>query len=149
MFIVNSFLRTSNGEFVQVETCTDHPTDPDYVEGAIEIVVDGVEIVGRREWDYIDQLWSYIADMVEALRSHGTASTYYPDQPIRLEFKREGSRVVVASQDGEWVRRGSVDYVEFDRIIRTAGRAFFERMAELVPSKMKAYATAQSRLERR
>lgn len=149
MFIVNSFLRTPNGEFVQVESCTNCPTDPDYVEGAIEIIVDGVEIVGRREWDYIDQLWSYIADMVEALRSHGTASTYYPDQPIRLEFKRERSRVVVASQDGEWVRRGSVDYVEFDRTIGTAGRAFFGRMAELLPGRIEAYALAQSKLERR
>lgn len=146
MFLINSFLRTPSGEFVQVEACKDRPADPDYVEGAIEIIVGGVEIVGKREWDYVDQLWSYIADMVETLRSHGTANTYYPDQPIRIEFAREGSRVVIASQDGDRVRRRSVDHVEFDRVVGAAGRVFFERMTELLPDKAKAYASAQSKL---
>mgnify|MGYP001329641035 CR=1 FL=1 len=146
MFLINSFLRTPSGEFVQVEACEDRPADSDYVEGAIEIVVDGVEIVGKREWDYVDQLWSYMADMVETLRSHGNADTYYPDQPIRLEFAQEGSRVVIASQDGERVRRGSVDHVEFDRVVGAAGRVFFERMTELLPDNAKAYASAQSKL---
>jgi hypothetical protein len=41
--------------------------DLDYIEGAIELSVYGVVIIDRSMWDYVDQLWSYIAESISVL----------------------------------------------------------------------------------
>lgn len=146
MLTVNSFIRLPDGSFVHVDSYGDRPADPDYVEGAIEIVADGVEIVGQREWDYVDQLWSYLADALERFRADGAASTYYPDQPIRIEFSAQGSRVLISSTGGEHVRRVSVNRTEFEEVFNAAGRRFFDRISEIVPVNSDGYAAARSKL---
>lgn len=146
MLKITSFLRLPNGNFVKVKECKTRPIDPDYVEGAIEISVDGVEVVGKREWDYVDQLWAYIVDMMDSLRSSEVASTYYPDQPIKLEFACRGPQVLITAVVGEKERRGRVDRAELERVVGDAGRLFFQRMAELLPGNAQLYDSLQSRL---
>ncbi|WP_405113197.1 hypothetical protein OG559_05775 [Micromonospora sp. NBC_01405] len=131
---------------MQVESCRTRPADPGHVEGAVEILANGREIVGKREWDYVDQLWSYLATMVKDLRSRETVSAYYPDQPIKIEFARQGSRVAVASISGDMVRRASVDLLEFESVISAAGELFFGRMSELLPERAESYKLARSEL---
>lgn len=128
------------------ETCTDLPVDPDYIEGAIELNIDGIEIIGKHEWDYVDQLWAYISTMSKKLREEQRADTYFPDQPILLAFQRKGKRVLVTSKIGDDVRTANADFDDLMSAIKNAGNAFFGHMERLVPTNAKSYEIALSEL---
>jgi hypothetical protein len=144
---IRTYLRLDDSAFRPVQDCVVAPPDVHYIEGAIELTIDRVEIMGVAEWDYVDQLWSYIATMVDTLRTEDRASTYFPDQPILLTFERSGRRVLVSRRNGDTARRAGADESEFIAAVRDAGRDFFERMAVLVPSNSHAYRTALAKLE--
>ncbi|GAA3022739.1 hypothetical protein [Streptomyces glomeratus] len=143
MVKVETFLKDSNGEFQPVETCRTQPRDLDYIEGAIQLSIDGLPIIGLEEWDYVDQLWCYVADMVTQFGTTGFAETYFPDQPIKLSFQSSGSRVLVTAETGNEVRRASAPSAEFLESVRTAGTRFFEKMSELAPANSYAEAIQQ------
>lgn len=144
MVEVKTFLKDANGGFVQVETCRTPPSDSDYIEGAIRLSVDGLEVIGTEEWDYVDQLWCYLAEMVKKMQSSGYAETYFPDQPIKLSFRAAGSRVLVIAKIGEEVKTASASSMEFLDAVKAAGVIFFRKMSELVPAN--SYTEAQREL---
>ncbi|MGP4052498.1 hypothetical protein [Streptomyces sp. 2A115] len=144
MLEIETFLKGADGGFVQVEACRTPPPDLDYIEGAIRLSVDGLEIIGTEEWDYVDQLWCYIAEMVTKVQSSGYAETYFPDQPIKLSLRVTGIRVLVSADVGEGVRRVNASSADFLAAVKSAGLSFFEKMSELAPDSL--YAEAQQRL---
>ncbi|MGW9434288.1 hypothetical protein ACWHA1_41060 [Streptomyces decoyicus] len=144
MVEIETFLRGADGGFVQVESCHTSPPDLDYIEGAIRLSVDGLEIIGTEEWDYVDQLWCYIAEMVTKMQSSGYAETYFPDQSIKLSFRAIGSRALVAVKIGEEKRAANVSSADFLEAVRAAGMTFFRKMSELAPAN--SYAEAQREL---
>ncbi|MFF4017319.1 hypothetical protein [Streptomyces sp. NPDC001843] len=144
MVEIETFLRGADGGFVRVESCRTPPPDLDYIEGAIRLSVDGLEIIGTEEWDYIDQLWCYIAEMVAKMQSSGYAETYFPDQPIKLSFRATGSRVLVAAKIGEEIKTGNASAVDLVEAVKTAGMIFFRKMSELAPGN--SYVEAQREL---
>jgi hypothetical protein len=146
MLTINSYLRTTDGSFRRVAECTDPPADVDYVEGAVEITVDGVEIIGCREWDYVNQLRSYLSVAAEELGATGAAHTYFPDQPIKLELQRQGNRVLISSTVGDQVRRASVERTEFAAVLKATGLRFFDEITSLVPELTDRYVAARARL---
>ncbi|MGH3391004.1 MAG: hypothetical protein ACRDOO_19220 [Actinomadura sp.] len=150
MIGITSYLRTADGRFVQVDAVTDAPSDPHYVEGAIELVIDGVSIMDTEMWDYVDQLWAYICDMVRAYLERGEASTYFPDQPIMLSFKKQGaSRVLVSIKINDETRNAAAEEKELIEALRTHGSAFFARMTVLLPQNRDGYDDALERLSQR
>ncbi|QIY98057.1 hypothetical protein HEP87_33920 [Streptomyces sp. S1D4-11] len=144
MVEIETFLKGADGGFVQVEACRTPPPDLDYIEGAIRLSVDGLEIIGTEEWDYVDQLWCYIAEMVTEMQSSGYAETYFPDQPIKLSFRATGSRVLVTAKLGEEIKTGNASSVDFLEAIKSAGMIFFREMSGLAPAN--SYAEAQREL---
>jgi hypothetical protein len=131
---------------MSVNECDMPPPDPHYIEGAIELIINGTEIIGKAHGDYVDQLWSYIAAMTEKLSREDEVSTYFPDQPILLTFSRVGNRLLVSSRVSSGVRRASADESELLQALRTAGRRFFDKMSELVPSNLDSYQVALASL---
>ncbi|GAA1102241.1 hypothetical protein NE857_14915 [Nocardiopsis exhalans] len=144
MVEIETFLKGADGGFVRLEACRVPPPDLDYIEGAIRMSVDGLEIIGFEEWDYVDQLWCYIAEMVAKMQSLGYAEIYFPDQPIKLAFRVVGSRTLVAAKIGKETKMVDVSSVDFLKAIKDAGMAFFQKMSELVPDN--SYAEAQQEL---
>ncbi|MFR0353224.1 hypothetical protein [Streptomyces sediminimaris] len=144
MVEIETFLKVAAGGFVQVESCRTPPPDLDYIEGAIRLSVDGMVIIGTEEWDYVDQIWCYIAEMVTKMQSSGYAETYFPDQPIKLSFRATGSRVLVTAKIGEEIKTGNASSVDFLRAVKSAGMIFFRRMSELAPAN--SYAEVQREL---
>ncbi|TWD81835.1 hypothetical protein FB561_2959 [Kribbella amoyensis] len=134
MIEIETFLKGADGGFVPVEDCRTPPPDPDYIEGAVRLSFDGLEIIGVDEWDYVDQLWCYVAEMVKEVQSSGYAETYFPDQPIRLSFRATGSRVEVAAEVGKELKTANVSAVDFLTAIKSAGMSFFRKMSELLPA---------------
>ncbi|MFG2920540.1 hypothetical protein ACGFYA_03380 [Streptomyces sp. NPDC048305] len=144
MIEIETFLRDRSGEFVRVESCRNPPPDSDYIEGAIRLSVSGVEVIGTEEWDYVDQLWCYLADMVTQVQSAGYAETFFPDQPIKLSLRSTGSRILVTAKIGEEVRAASGASVELLDALKVAGTVFFAKMSDLAPQN--SYAEAQREL---
>jgi hypothetical protein len=150
MIEVVSYLRGPGGKFTQVDAVTSSPPDPRHVEGAVELTVDGVPIIDTVMWDYVDQLWAYISDMVLSLQEQEQASTYFPDQPIKLSFRKLGKgRVLVTLQIDGATRTASADEGELIVSLREQGSAFFDKMTELLPGNRDGYADALERLNSR
>jgi hypothetical protein len=150
MIEINTYIRDAEGELVEISEYTEPPPDSNYIDGALELAVDGTVIIDRSMHDYIDELWAYVSNMVEHLARQGHASTYFPDQPIELSFARQGaSRVLVKlSAPGfpernirgriipaspEIKRVATADQKELIEGLREHGTKFFHKMHSLLP----------------
>ncbi|WP_157738863.1 hypothetical protein [Labrenzia sp. VG12] len=69
--------------------------DPHYIDGAISLIIDGVELLGTELWDLVDQLWCYIANGLVEAAGGRTFSTYFPDQPLQISFTPLGDNVKI------------------------------------------------------
>ncbi|MDF3298562.1 hypothetical protein [Streptomyces tropicalis] len=149
MIEITSYLRTKSGSFVDVAEASFPPADPSYVEGAIDMTINGVRILDQELWDYVDELWAYIGDMVLKLADEDEVSTYFPDQPIRLLFKRLGGGLVLVSLTYDDVKRTvPVEERELVDALQRSGTEFFTRMKELLPENALGYDDALTRLTR-
>lgn len=144
---VQTYLRTPAGQFVLAREAEDAPGDEQYVEGFIRLTIDGTDIISQSMWDYVDQLWAYITDMITELDREGEASTYFPDQPIKLTFQKRGAEnVLVSLQAGDELRSA---VVERDRLVgelRREGLEFFRVMSRLAPKNATVYLEFISKL---
>lgn len=61
--------------------------DFDFINGAITIEYYNNLIMDFSLWDLVDQLWSYLIQLVEDLVQTGYGMTYFPDQPVKIEMK--------------------------------------------------------------
>jgi hypothetical protein len=144
---VESYLRTSDGEFMPIGEASVPPADPRHVEGAITLRIDHVTVLDTAVWDYVDQLWAYICDMVGSLSEKSEVSTYFPDQPIRLIFRRQGNgRILVSAEMSRGSRVANADEHEFVSELQSKGSDFFAKMSELLPENRSGYDDALARL---
>ncbi|MCU5331996.1 hypothetical protein [Bacillus wiedmannii] len=68
--------------------CLELVIDLDDMEGAIVINYCGNTILGFKEWDMIDQLWSYFINVIEELlENKNDVSFYFPDQPLEIKMQ--------------------------------------------------------------
>lgn len=147
MIEVESYLRASGGQFTPVGEVRDAPADPRHVEGALTLTIGNVAVLDAMMWDYIDQLWAYICDMVSALREKNEVTTYFPDQPVKLTFRRQGNgRVLVSAELSSGSRVANAEERELVSALQVKGSEFFARMSELVPENRGGYGDALARL---
>lgn len=151
MIEIDTYLRDPDGDLVRIDDYAGRLPSVDYIEGALELTVDGNVIIDTSCWDYIDELWAYISNMIELLDSgQDSASTYFPDQPVEFSLTRQGrSRILVrlsAPEQPERNIRGikipaspeikrvaSADEKELIGSLRENGARFFRKMIALVP----------------
>jgi hypothetical protein len=118
------------------------PPDADYIEGAIDLCINGSQILSTAEWDYIDQLWAYIAKMlVDLSKGSQVVETRFPDQPVIFQIKRvSGGMLRISCSYGEVSREASAREERVLAAMRQAGLDFYSRMLDLVPSNFERYA---------
>ncbi|MCQ8831708.1 hypothetical protein [Streptomyces malaysiensis] len=149
MLSVHSFLKEPGGSFVPVGQAQFRIPDPDYIEGALELEVNGVPILSLNDWDYIDQLWSYLINAMEEYSESGVASTRLPDQPTKLTLSRQGKSYVLVRVDrGKRSRSSAVEESEFFRVLLESGDLFFACMAGILPEVADYYNSERERLLR-
>ncbi|MBI0376537.1 hypothetical protein JBE27_09680 [Streptomyces albiflaviniger] len=149
MLSVNSFLKEPGGSFVAVEQAQFRIPDPDYIEGALELEVNGVAILSLADWDYVDQLWSYLINVLEEYSESGVASTRLPDQPTKLTLSRQGKGYVLVRVDrGKTSQSSVVEESEFVSGLKESGGLFFTRMAGILPESEGYYISERDRLLR-
>ncbi len=147
MIEVESYLRVSDGRFTRVEESRDTPADPRHVEGALTLSIGNVVVLDTTTWDYIDQLWAYIGDMVSSLGDRNEVTTYFPDQPVKLTFRRQANgRVLVSVEMSSGSRVVNVGEKELVSELQSKGSEFFAKMSELLPENRNGYDNAVARL---
>lgn len=85
MILVKTYIKSKNN-FIEFNDYTEKFEDSDYIEGALELMINDVVLLNKDMWDYIDQLWSYIADGIICIQNNQAFETYFPDQPIKISF---------------------------------------------------------------
>jgi hypothetical protein len=144
---IESYLRSSNGQLTRIEEASEAPADPRHVEGALTLKIDNVSVIDVTMWDYIDQLWAYISDMVSSLSNKKEVSTYFPDQPIRLLFRRQANgRIVISAELSSGSRMACASERELVSELQSKGTVFFAKMSELLPENRSGYDDALTRL---
>lgn len=79
--------------------------DCDYISGVITIEYDNHFLMDFSLWDLIDQLWSYIIQLVEDVIYPGYGKTYSLDQPLKMEMKVISQDLILFSlNDGKIVK---------------------------------------------
>ncbi|MCD8031901.1 MAG: hypothetical protein LUF85_14030 [Bacteroides sp.] len=56
--------------------------DYDYPEGAIVIKLWGKTLLGKEQWDLVDQLFMYFASAIREVKDNGYAEFSFPDNNI-------------------------------------------------------------------
>lgn len=105
--------------------------DLNYIEGAISLKYLDEEIFGLKDWDLIDQLWSYLIDMVKSVQENDSAKTFFPDQPIRLEMKRVVENQILFSVEANETHKWVLPEKAFFSILLESAYDFFDTMAKL------------------
>ena len=143
---IDSFFRI-DGVFVLASELARPVPDENYIEGAIEITVEGRRVLSCDHWDYIDQLWSYLLDGITAISEGRSFSTFLPDQPVQVCFEPQDAEQVQIRVQDNGVIIASVDRELFLLSMLDACREFFLHLPKVAPGKTKLSKQALARIE--
>ena len=150
MISIESYLCDNRGEnFVKVSPDMHYTLlNTRYINGAIELNVDGIYIFDKSMWDLVDQLWVYILNILEDLHSNGSGESYFPDQPLKFSFARiPGNRIKIESFPGQDHYTAVIDTETLLSAVKHAGLLFFRSIERLLPELADTYKVYVSRLQ--
>ena len=133
MIKVKSYLKV--GEvFVSIEDPIAKVKDPYYIEGAIELDVDGIVLFNKAMWDLVDQLWDYIVQGLESLdKGKSPFTIYFPDQPLDIVFTSLYDNMIkIAVDNGKYTV--VVDRKEFAKSILRSVKPFLNFISDRCPA---------------
>jgi hypothetical protein len=91
MIEVKSYLGSINiqrdSNFTLVDEYMGSIKDQRHIDGAIELVIDGVPIIVKEQWDLVDQLWIYIVNGLESVVNDNTYQSSFPDSATELRLQ--------------------------------------------------------------
>lgn len=129
---IDTFFRT-NSDFIPISKFTQLVPDEDYIEGAIEITIRGKKVLSRKHWDYVDQLWSYFLEGIEAINDGRSFSTSLPDQPVEVSFDLHNTQQVQVRVRDDEVVMMPVDRKLFLSTMVQACTEFFLHLPKAAP----------------
>lgn len=122
------------GQLVEIGSCDSLPQVRYGAElaGAIELEVNGVEVLSRRLVDDIVMTWSYVGKIVNEYQSGRPAKMSLPEQNVDFALQALPRGQVLVSCEGDGERRAAAageEEVLF--ALRFAGNEFYDKMEEL------------------
>lgn len=123
MMKVDSFIKIGH-DFVNVNEFKGKLRKTDYIDGAILLTVNYVEVMNTSMWDCIDQLWIYMLNALIELNSGKDAEFYFPDQPIKVTLNHVKNNILFKVGDLGVV----VEKKEFMLFMAKSCLNFLERM---------------------
>ena len=145
MIVLTTSAMVAPGRFVALEAAGEVP-DIWRMEGAIELTVGDVAVLGVRHWDVIVPLWANLATALSELRGVGAGSLQFPDQNVEVALTRtsDGVRVSVRGDgSGTEVVAGEPEFVQ---AVRARGAEFFDWAAGRFPQDRTPIAAGRRRL---
>lgn len=73
--------------------------DFNYLNGVIYLEYIGQPLMDYSLWDLVDQLWEYILNVIEDFLKTSKGSTYFPDQPLKLEIIEISNEILLFQLD--------------------------------------------------
>lgn len=138
MLKINSYIKADDF-FYEIGDFSGHIKDVDYVEGALHISVNGIDLLTTDEWDYIDQLWAYMVDGMLEVNKGNSFEFYFPDQPIQVSFLLQGREKVLVTVFVNEKKSALISLVEFNQCFKKSAQDFFRKMIELLPEHKDTY----------
>lgn len=102
--------------------------DFNYLNGAICLEYLDKTIMDFKLWDLVDQLWSYILNLLEDLINNGEGVTFFPDQPIKLEVRDISKEFILFNLDYGNVVNYTFPKKEFLNAILYGAESFYKNM---------------------
>ncbi|AVQ47667.1 hypothetical protein [Clostridium botulinum] len=104
--------------------------DLNYLEGAIYLRYGDETILDFKLWDYVDQLWAYIINLVEEFTLNGDSQTLFPDQPIKIKFKSISDEYMIMIVENDSLYTWTLPKKEFLNILLNESELFFKTITE-------------------
>lgn len=142
MIKVRTLLKVGD-EFIPIAEYSGVVANEYYIDGAIELELDGKALLSRDHWDLVDQLWAYLVEGLKAIRRGETFSTYFPDSPVRVVFRPELDRGTVTVEidyrgiQGDTTATVGLD--AFQAAMAREARQSFEALIRIAPGGREAY----------
>ena len=127
-----------NIRYLTLEDLQDYFEEEDfYIEGALCIQIGKEKILSFKEWDLIDQLWSYFlrAFSEMTLNNLSHSEFYFPDQPLQVEIKKMNKNDIVVKVGN---KSNTVSILQFLPVFLNEAEFFFLKLSKILgPSKYK------------
>lgn len=148
MIRVQNFLLIDK-EFVSLDDFRGNIPDPNYIEGAVCLDVNGTQVLTLEMWDLIDQLWAYVVQGLEEIQQQNAWRTYFPDQPLELSFKTDARRQIITIEVNPDTGsiKASAQYDEFFSLMGDEARNFFLKMKQIAPANQNTYDSCLEQIE--
>ncbi len=131
---IRTVLGTPKRGFTPIEDVERYDGEPEYVEGAIVMTVDGVPFLAEEDWDDVNWLWPFVVKASQDCERTGHGTVMFPDQPIEFRVERVGSDRVRLSLSAKDLSRTAVASApEYYGALAKAGLHFFEHLERLAP----------------
>ena len=118
----NDFINVNNSKkLLEIEK----ELDDFYLDGAIEIKHETQIILDINNWDLIDQLWSYILNLIEEYLQNGKSRVYFPDSPNEIKLEKLNGNSMKLSITTDKERRIIQNEVEMIRTLLKESKNFF------------------------
>ena len=129
---VNTYLKNGD-DFIPFQDFNYPIKDYEYIEGAIELIINGRELLSKSMWDYVDILWAYIIDGLKQLSEGKDFSTNFPDQPLGISVTHLHDNKLQVTVDCHGKKSAVVDKYEFINALKAEARCFLAAMTDIVP----------------
>lgn len=95
-----------------------------YINGFIDLKINGQQVFGEKYWDDLDCLWSYFVDTLSTmiLKNEVKASFSFPDQPITVDIERYNSLIELKLDTKKWIYNEH----DFIYVCLSSAKKFFE-----------------------
>ncbi|MET9345893.1 hypothetical protein [Streptomyces termitum] len=105
--VVRTFLCSGTGECTGIEQARPVFGRGLHVQGAVELGIDGAEVLTRAEVDTIDALWSLLLTCLGNFLESGHGVLRFPERAYSLTFERAAGRRVVLRFAGPNAKRSA------------------------------------------
>lgn len=102
-----------------------------YIEGALCIQIGKEKILSFREWDLVDQLWSYFLRAFSEiiLRKVNHSEFYFPDQPLQVEITKMNKNDILLKVGNV---SNTISILQFLPVFLNEAEFFFRKLSEIV-----------------
>ncbi len=104
--------------------------DLNYLEGAIYLKYGDEVILDFKLWDYVDQLWAYILNLIEEFELNSDSETLFPDQPVKIKFKNISNEYMIVVVENNSHYTWTLPKKEFLNTLLNESELFFTNITE-------------------
>ena len=132
--VVTSWLRDPSEGFVPFGSVP--PPRCEYIEGAIILEVEGVEVLSLELWDDMDWLWPFVVQALDDCRRLGEGERDFPDQPLLFRAEALGGSgwVRLSVKGGEIYMSAIGSGCEIYQAVAEGALAFYGHLRTHCPS---------------